>query len=340
MAITGVKDALATPPSWLFGGLVALKNLLYDQGLAKIERLDRPVLSVGNLAMGGTGKTPVTAELVRLFSAAGRRTAVLSRGYGRRNGQSRRQVRADDDWRDSGDEPLMLARRHPEAAICVGPTRFAAAQCLTEPPDVYLIDDGFQHRQLHRDLDIVLLDAAGPLPKLFPRALYREGWTALKRADVAVLTRCDQSERLAQWRAGVAAVNPDLPILALSFEAGNLCTLNNQEEKPLHFLKGKRIAAFCGIAKPQPFFTKLTELGAEIVEKRVLNDHQPLTNSQLIGLRTDCLQKKLDAVITTEKDAVKLDPTTDFGVSLFFLKQVVSWRGESADDLIVKPFVN
>nr|WP_279382503.1 tetraacyldisaccharide 4'-kinase [Acanthopleuribacter pedis] len=331
---------LARPPAWLFGGLVGLKNKLYDQGRLPIKQLPRPVISVGNLAMGGTGKTPFTAELVQRFSAVGCRVAVLSRGYGREQADQSRRVTPEDDWRLAGDEPLMLARRHPRAAVCVGPSRYAAAKVLPAPPDVYLIDDGFQHRQLYRDCDIVLLDASGPPPRIFPRGYYREGWMGLKRANIAVLTRCDQAQHLSAWHEGIRRANPQIPILELSFQSGDLCALKDGTSYPQTQLRGKRIAAYCGIAKPEPFFKNLTALGATLVEKTILKDHQALTKEQLKQLRERCIQKKLDAVITTEKDAVKLDPTTDFGVSLFFLTQVVSWCGETADDLIVKPFVN
>ena len=332
---------LRIPPAWLFGGLVAFKNLLYDKGVLPVHRLDRPVISVGNLAMGGTGKTPVTSELVGRLEQGGLKVAVLSRGYVRRDPKATHRVDPDGDWTLYGDEPTMLARRHRSCWVCVGPSRREAAQAASSfEPDIFVVDDGFQHRQLHRDLDLVLLNATGPLPALFPLAHYREGWRGLARADAAILTRASQSGSPQTWMTQIRARYPKLPVHDLDFQPGELVPLEKGPHRPLSDLAGKRIAAYTGIAKPQLFFRQLEDLGAEIVVKYALKDHEPLTNHHRDRFLESCRQADAMWILTTEKDAVKLDPKRGFGVSLFFLTQIVSWGDKRTLDSLLKPFVD
>ncbi len=316
---------LRWPLILIYDRLVSFKNYLYDQGWRKVEQLERPVISVGNLAMGGTGKSPVTAELLTILSAMNFKVAVLSRGYGRITPNTVRVVDREGDWRLYGDEPVMIARRHPNAVVAVGPSRKAAASILSPLPDVYLIDDGFQHRQLHRDLDIVLLDVSQPMPIAGSSHLFRERFAALKRAHLVLLTRWDGVIDLQPWRRQVAAIRKDLPVQVLSFKPATILRPNGEALLSAEQLKGKKVGAWSGIAAPQKFFKLLEELGAEVVIRLALKDHQPIQSQQLRQLVQTCKDQDVGILLTTEKDAVKLDAQKDYGIILGFLAIEVSW---------------
>lgn len=316
------------PLSWLFQALVGLKNKLYDHGLLGIDQLDKPVISVGNLAMGGSGKSPVVGALIELLDGRGYRVAVLSRGYGREDSKASRLVDPQGDWRLFGDEPMMLARAYPQARICVGPSRYAAARVVAhDPPDVYLVDDGFQHRQLARDLDVVLLDVNQGYPRFFPVSLFREGWQALKRADLVLLTRGDATS-CTPFREKIGVVKRELPVLAPQFVSGDVKRLDSGQLVLPENIPGGRVAAYAGIARPQKFFDALKSQGFEVVISKSLSDHGELGQTARNELFDACQKAGLRYLITTEKDAVKLDKRQDSAILLCSLSLTVKWREE------------
>lgn len=320
-----MKDLLLIPLSWVFWVLVALKNTCYARGWLKCQRLPRPVISVGNLAMGGTGKSPVVHYLVSELQQRGLRVAVLSRGYGRREPKQCRVVRPDGDWSLYGDEPMMLARACPQARIVVGPSRFAAAQLLADDwPDVFVVDDGFQHRQLARDLDIVLLDIRQGEPRLFPRGLFREPWSALARADLVLLTRCDLAET-SSWRTRVASVT-QAPVLESTFVTGEARLLGNGEPLSVEAVPGRRVAAYAAIAQPEKFLDSLREAGFEVVVWLPLPDHGILSQSARDKLFEQMKSAGVRHLFTTEKDAVKLEQCPDSDILLCSLPLILSMR--------------
>ncbi len=313
------------PLSWLFGVLVALKNFCYDQGLLKCSRLPRPVISVGNLAMGGAGKSPVVHYLASELHNRGLRVAVLSRGYGRREPKQCQLVRPDGDWSLYGDEPMMLARACPQVRVVVGPSRFAAAQLLADDwPDVFVVDDGFQHRQLARDLDIVLIDTRQPEPRLFPRGLFRESWSALARADLVLLTRCG-TKVSDHWRRSIAAVAP-LPVMESTFVTGQAQLLDSGEPVSAEGVPGRRVAAYAAIAQPEKFLESLCEAGFEVVVWLPLPDHAVLSQSARDKLFEQMKASGVKHLFTTEKDAVKLEHCPDSDILLCSLPLVLSMR--------------
>jgi len=320
------KDFLLRPPSWLFGGLVALKNLLYEAGFLTVKHLDKPVISVGNLSMGGTGKSPVTAELVQRLIGMGKRVAVLSRGYGRAQPKSSRRVDANGDWTLYGDEPAMIARRFPDALVCVGPSRYAAAQMARDwLPDIYVIDDGFQHRAIHRDLDMVLIDVTQGLPRLFPRAHFREDLKALRRAHVVVLTRWNGRDELADWTAAIKAVNPDLPILKLAFSGHELRRVADDQKLDPECYFSKKVAAYSGIAHPQRFFDSLARMGLEPALTYALGDHESLRPKRAAAFEQACQEAGVSLILTTEKDSVKLEKNNPSAILKAYLTLQVKW---------------
>ena len=272
------------PLSAIFGAGVALRNALYDRGVFKVRKLVRPVVSVGNLSVGGSGKTPFVILLGQLLKQRGISFDVLSRGYGRASGETA-VVDADGPPEQFGDEPLLIARRL-EVPVIVGADRYQAGQLAEKQFDskLHLLDDGFQHRRLHRDFDIVLLPAADLAGTLLPVGRLREPLSSLRRAD-AVAAEADASYGTATvWKVNRELLLPPLPSPA---------------------------AAFCGIARPAQFFAQLRTLGIRLADTASFPDHHRYTTSdidRLLRLRTSCGAKDF---ITTEKDMINLGALAD-----------------------------
>jgi tetraacyldisaccharide 4'-kinase len=257
-----------------------------------------PVVSVGNLSVGGTGKTPCVEYLARYYRSQDLRVAILSRGYGTQGGRN--------------DEALVLEDNLPDVPHLQGPDRVRWAWAAIEEleSEVLILDDGFQHRRLARDLDLVLLDATDPWGQgwLLPRGLLRESAGSLRRAGVVLLTRCDQVENsaLAQLRQQIERTAPGLDIvqtihrpLDLVDSEGNTSALNEVRERP--------IAAFCGLGNPSAFRRTLLDLGAELQHFRTFGDHHPYTRQDIDDLRRWASQFTPGTlVLTTQKDLVKV----------------------------------
>jgi len=281
-----------------YGWTVRLRNRLYDRGGLRIHRANARVVSVGNLTLGGTGKTPCVGYLARFFQERHQRVAILSRGYRAASGLN--------------DEALVLNEHLPKVPHLQGADRVAlAAKAVDEfDSDVLVLDDGFQHRRLYRDLDLVLIDATDPWGHgyLFPRGLLREPAVELRRASVVLLTRCNQVEanERGRLREAITRFAPHAPVVETSHRPIELVSANRCQAG-LDELVGRPVAAFCGIGNPMAFRQTLTDLGAKVVGWRTYADHHRYSLKDMedlqawaAGLPTDCL------VVTTEKDLVKL----------------------------------
>ncbi len=272
------------------------RNTLFDRQWKKSFRVDVPVLCVGNLTLGGTGKTPCVEYLAALVrDAYDRRPVILSRGYG-----------ADAS---RNDEAMVLEENLPDVPHLQGADRVAIARAAIEEleAEVLILDDGFQHRRLARDLDIVLLDATRPLQKeaMFPRGLLRESVTGLKRAGIAILTRCDQAADVGEQRHWLESRFPKLPVATSIHQAREWQC--NGESVPLAEYTNRPVAAFCGLGNPQAFELTLAKLGYRPSEFRTFADHHNYTREDVDGLRRWAETLPADAVVlTTQKDWVKL----------------------------------
>jgi tetraacyldisaccharide 4'-kinase len=271
---------------------LTIKNSLIDAGLLPVKRLTKPVMSVGSLSAGGAGKTPVVKLLARLLAAHGIAADVLSRGYGRSgSGVERVDLHADgNDAARFGDEPVELAQAG--LTVYVGADRHAAGR-LAEAngnPQVHLLDDGFQHRKLARDLDIVLLTRSDVEDRLLPAGNLREPLSALRRAQVIVL-REDEADELrplaTRYGAEVWVIRRRLLLPA------------TMPARPL---------AFCGIARPEGFFADLAEAGCRPAGALAFNDHHAYLSTDLTRLTAAAKACGADGFVTTAKDAVKLPP--------------------------------
>ncbi len=295
-------------PSLFYAFLQRLRAWLYRDGVLDTKRLSRPVISIGNLAVGGTGKTPVTAYIARLLLAQGLRVAVLSRGYG---GNCEGQVRVVSDGHEiflsadeCGDEPYLLARTIPGLMVVIGADRYAAGVLAMErlKPDIFLLDDGFQHLRLFRDLNILLLDCTRPFGNGWglPAGLLREPKCAALRADLVIQTRCPGG-------AMPAAVVPDRLHCCARHLLGDALPLAGDDPLPLAGMRGRKLLAFAGIAEPDGFFEELRNHGLNLVATLDFPDHA-VYDAALLGEIMDAFDAcAADFAITTEKDGVKLN---------------------------------
>jgi tetraacyldisaccharide 4'-kinase len=295
---------LLWPLAQLYRLVMVARAVLYRSGLRPVQRAGIPVVSVGNLTVGGTGKTPVVDALVKRLLARGLRVAVVSRGYGGNYRGAVGVVAAGDgrlllDAQAAGDEPCLLARRNPALQVYVARRRACGVRAAEAAgAEVIVLDDGFQHLAVQRDLDIVLLDSRSPFGngQLLPAGPLREAPAALRRAGLVILTHA----------AGDALPPPYFPGQVLRCRhrlADTLSTLDG-EECPWSDLTQRQVIAFAGIARPDDFFAALRARGVELASTLALNDHQDYAAEQLNRLIQMCDNKSL--LITTEKDAVKL----------------------------------
>jgi len=302
------------PPAWLYALAVRRRVRAYEKGRWTRGRLPGRVVSVGNLTTGGTGKTPAVMMLARWAQKQGFRPAVLSRGYG---GRYRGEVCAVSDgtriladWRTAGDEPVLLAQHLPGVPVVLARKRHMAGKAAGTRfgADFFILDDGFQHLALQRDVDIVLLDARRPFGNghVLPRGPLREPWPHLARAHVFVLTRYDGSAQAAASEAFLQRQFPETPVFhAVHAPAGLVWPLAGRRTDQ-GSLAGRRVAAFAGIARPETFRAALAGLGARIVGFRSFRDHYAFRTADVRRLARWANGLKADCVVTTEKDWVRL----------------------------------
>jgi len=285
-----------------------MRNLFYDRAGAA-TRADLPVLSIGNLTAGGTGKTTMVAYLARVLRSWGRHPAVVSRGYGGRAGRGPLVVSSGEGPRvgaeRSGDEPYLLAQSLPGIPVVVGSDRIAGTAAAKElGADVVVLDDGFQHRRLARDLDIVLLDAAGPFGNyhLLPAGPLREPISGIARADVVVITRSRPGESFVVLERVVRRYNARAPILrSANHRVGFVDAEGTRSPRP------ERAVAFCGIGNPASFLVDLEAEGVGVTAFHPFDDHHPYTDAEWRGLLEDARRAGC-GLVTTEKDLARLGP--------------------------------
>jgi tetraacyldisaccharide 4'-kinase len=304
------------PAELAFRGLVRLRRLAYDRRWLGVSEAPAPVISVGNVAVGGAGKTPVTLAIATRLAARGRRVAVLSRGYGAARTDTR--LVADGERlllsaEEGGDEPVLLARRLPGVLVLCGPRRAELAALATgrHGATALLLDDGFQHRALARDLDVVVLDAANPFGNrhLLPVGPNREPRAALDRAGLVWLSRVDQADPARLERLRVIAFRHTGRGPVESRHAPlDLLDATLTRSRGLAAARGKRVLLLSGLARPGAFRRTVEGLGAEVVAERRHPDHHRFSAADLEAARRAADAERADLILTTEKDAVKLAP--------------------------------
>jgi lipopolysaccharide heptosyltransferase II/tetraacyldisaccharide 4'-kinase len=330
------------PADWFLRALSApyqvgarARRGLYQKGWLASKRLPVPVVSVGNLTVGGTGKTPVTTFLARFFQEQQRLVAILSRGYGGR----RTEVTCLSDGEhlyyqppEMGDEAYELARSLPGVIVYTGTCRYEAGMAAWREyhPDMFILDDGFQHFQLARDLDIVLLDADRPFgnSRLLPAGPLREPVTTLRAADVLILTRYDEKhrDRLNLLRR----LFPLQDVFTAVIEPASASRFPGGEEHPLKALSGLAALAFAGLARPRVFQDALTKLGVDLRGFRAFPDHHAFTPGDLSDILQEARNTGAQAIITTSKDWARLGQTWPGDLPLWVLKVAARVEPEAA----------
>lgn len=309
---------LLMPLSWIYGTIVWIRNYGFKIGIFKQNRLPCTVISVGNIVSGGTGKTPAVAAITKLLENKGFQVAILLRGYKRRSSEGITVV-SDGENRlcsreESGDEADMLARQLSDIPIIVGKQRYLTGKAALDrfKSDVIILDDGFQHRQLARDVDILTIDVTQPYGTnaLLPIGTLREPISALQRADLILLTRTDAVDTdIENLKAELNQLAQNTPILESVHQPTSLYWLNQTDEHsimPIENLTGKRLLAVCGIGNPDAFVATLEKYNPGAVELLAFPDHHVYTKSDLQQIQHQMQQHEAEWVVTTQKDEQKL----------------------------------
>lgn len=308
--------------SWPYAFGAWWRNRAFDRGRRPVFRAAVPVVSIGNLTLGGTGKTPCVEWVARFFRERGTQVAILSRGYGSEAGRN--------------DEAMVLEENLPDVPHYQGADRVTLAETAVDESEseLLILDDGFQHRRLHRDLDIVLIDATWPPTSdyLFPRGTLREPASSLRRAGAIVLTRCDQApaatvETLRNW---LTTRWPNTPVATSEHRPTEL--VNEGVNAAVETLAGQSVGAFCGIGNPAAFRHTLESLGARVADFRSFPDHHAYTREDVEELtRWAGTLPPGAAIATTQKDWVKLRVKELAGHPLWAIRIGLTFRdGEAA----------
>ena len=332
-------------PAGLYGAAVRFRNHGYTHGWLHSEQLPVRVISIGGITVGGGGKTPFVRHLARRLAEEGLRVAILSRGYGRRGAGC--AIVSDESgvhlsWADAGDEPYLLASTLPGVPVIVGADRVAAGRLTIREfnPAVILLDDAFQHRRLKRDFDIVVLDSVHPdgNGRLLPAGTLREPWCALRRAQMIVLTRVDQSLSVETVRKRIRQIQVDTPIIECAYRPFWYRHLSNGETRPLDQLEGRRVIALSGIANPRSFERTVEHAGATIVRSLTYPDHYPFRRADIHLANQAVVQTRADWIVTTEKDAIRIPGDSDRSRILSLEIKVQIIRGEESLNKLILDF--
>jgi len=321
---------------------VQLRAFGYEQGWFRRHRLPVPVISIGNLTVGGTGKTPLVIEITSWLLTEGKRVAVLSRGYGR---TSREPMLLVSDGtgilaspEEAGDEPYLIAQRCPQSIVAVGADRHQLGRWVIEqcPVDCVVLDDGFQHLSLQRDVDLLLVDATDRygLDEVLPAGRLREPIEASRRATAIIVTRAEKNSDVDHVLRRLQSVLDPLPLTAqVVFRSeGVHAVIPTIRQSDGEWYKGRTAFLVSGIGHAASFKNMVEQLGLKILDEAAYPDHHHYTNDEVAKIRRRATELKADVVITTEKDAAKLRPClTPQDTGWCAIRLGIEWMsGESA----------
>jgi tetraacyldisaccharide 4'-kinase len=328
-----MKPLILPPLGTLYGIITRTHARLYERGVFQPAKLERPVISVGNITVGGTGKTPMVAWVAQTLAATGKNVCILTRGYKRENPKQRVLVSDGNavfsNPNEAGDEPYLLATMlKGKAAVISDANRFAAGQDAIKHlrTDCFVLDDGFQHFRLARSLNIVMIDATDPWGggQMVPVGRLREPLIGLKRADCFVLTRCEQVDSIETLKSELTKLSGDRPIFVSRMRSTGIKAL---DESPL---ETKSVAAFCAIGNPNSFFEQLRRSGYGLRMEKTYPDHHIYTQTDVDNLINAARDANAQALITTAKDAVKLHGL-QFSLGCYFVE--IEIQIENAEEL-------
>lgn len=321
-----------------------LNRLAHRRGIFPARALPVRVISVGNLTLGGTGKTPFVLLVAGILREKGFKPAILSRGYG---GRSQKKINVVCDGKTillaadaAGDEPVMIARRLKNIPVLTGRDRFLTGRHALEHfgVDTLILDDGYQHLALKRDLNILLFDQQQPLGNgcLFPAGELREPLGESQRADLICFTRCQKNASSGRKKNGFA-IPGNIPVMETAFRLKSLVRLDNQETLATEILRDQPVAAFCGLARPDDFRRTLETAGARVVFFRGFPDHHRYSASDFKTIAQEARQAGAKFILVSEKDSVKIDPAV---FSLPVLKMILDVEIISGREVFMKLLLN
>jgi len=312
--------------SLFYRSAVSLKNMMYDFGIIRQSKLPCKVISIGNVTVGGTGKTPTVIALAKSLKEKGYRPAVLSRGYG---GMAKAAVNVVSDGSrilmtqvDAGDEPLLIAKAADGIPVLTGPERIRTGHFAIEnlKANVLILDDAFQHRRIFRDVDIVILNREQPFGNgfLLPRGPLREPTAALKRAHFVIWRDSERDGRYPKYQE--QGIGWFLPVLSVYLQPKDIISADKGDVYPLEFVKGKKVCAFAGIASPEAFRRTIESLGWAVTSFIDFPDHYRYDEEDISYIQRRCTDSSSDIIVTTEKDGIRLTDFPDFLKDVFFLR--------------------
>lgn len=322
---------MLSPLAVAYAAVTRLRTAAYKKGLLKTTRLPVPVISIGNITVGGTGKTPLVEHISRMLASEGRSVCILTRGYGRKDAGIRVVVSNGlevlADVHQSGDEAFWLAENLKGlAAVICDPDRAAAGRWAIEHlnSNVLVLDDGFQHLQLARDLNILAIDATNPWGggRLLPAGRLREAPQGASRADCAIITRAAPDADLQELKTSLQHLMGDRPIFTSHMQTKSVWELSAARLDPGIGIP-QPVAAFCAVGNPGSFFDHLLEEGLTLVQTHAFTDHHGYTQADITRISEDAKRAGAASLITTAKDAVKLHEL-ELGLPCYVLEIEIS----------------
>lgn len=298
--------------SFLYGIILRIRLFFYTVGLLKKRKLNAKIISVGNLTVGGTGKTPMVIAVAEILMRKNKKIAVLSRGY-KSSKEGKLRIVSDGneiklDPASAGDEPYLMAERLKGVSVLICPDRYESGRYAIEnfTSDTIILDDGFQNLAIKKEINILLIDSMKPFGSgyLLPRGILREPLSAIKRADIIIITKADCPENISDIIETVRFYNPHAPIFKAINKPSELVNIATVRRENINILKNKSVTIFSGIANPLSFSYLIKNAGADIAKEFIFNDHHFYTKNEIDKIKLS--DKKADMIITTEKDAVKI----------------------------------
>ena len=328
-----MKSLVLPPLSLLYGAVTRTRLSLYRRGTFQTTKLDRPVISIGNIPTGGTGKTPLVEDVAKILAAHGKKVCILTRGYGRKDPHL--QVIVSDGYgvlaspSEAGDEPYLLATRLKGlAAVISSADRIAAGREAIKDfgTECFVLDDGFQHLRVARDLNIVTIDATNPWGggRLLPHGRLRESIEGLSRADCVVITRCDQVKSVEALRAEIWRLTGGKPIFESQMRIVRVSPLKNGGES---LAAPVSVGAFCAVGNPASFFESLRQAGFEVVVERSFQDHHVYSQDEIEAISRAAKEAGVEVLVTTAKDAVKLR-SLEFSIPCYVVEIEIAIENE------------
>lgn len=322
---------LLNPFSKIYHFIIFLRNFLYDKKILTSYKSDVPLISIGNLTFGGTGKTPLVSYLTEFFQSQGKKVVIISRGY--KGSKSSKNVFLVSDGQgqifgnpdECGDEPFLLATWLPNTPILISKKRASAVQRAESQfsPDYILLDDGYQHRAVFRDIDILLIDAMDPFGnyRLTPSGTLREPIENLSRADIMLINRAEEDEDLLTLRRILRRHNKEAHIFQLGNRITKLVSLVTGDTLGPEEISGMNSYLFCAIGNPHGFSLNVEKLGSHVVGHRYFRDHHRYTGEDLQKISREAREAGASIIVTTQKDSVRIEKHDEFSsLPLYYAK--------------------